>query len=419
VRSFRATGCAPRFRFTPLPGENLWEIRLSAPSEAHPLVAYTTRTSWTLPRKIWRGVSAHVLDSPITVTIRGVSSNAPGKPSGTRGTFTIAPVSATGKLVYWATTSSEVKPDTSKLVGFDVGDEAVTNALLIDQVGDRMLLSAGGRDLRGMYDDPHGVPAGHAQCIGCHVSTPDGEAVAFTDHWPWNDLLASVQEQTVGQRPAYLTAGAELLLNQPWLGMQAFSKAHWKAGDRVLLAVYSPRNQAMGTEPGVGFSDGAPYPSHADRLAWFDLETKATFAADPTQGDVQQQRNRAIEAQRGQAFGFLQLDGETRSVAAPSWSHDGTRVVYTSADVTQDGRLSGNNNEVDLHEVPYGDRKGGKVSPVQGASEPGVAEYYPALSADDSLIAFTRVAKIDSAPMYYRTDGEIFVVPGHGGQPRA
>jgi hypothetical protein len=65
--------------------------------------------------------------------------------------------------------------------------------------------------------------------------------------------------------------------------------------------------------------------------------------------------------------------------------------------------------------VPYGARKGGKVSPVSGAAVAHVAEYYPAFSADDSLIAFTRVAKLDSAPIYYRPDGEVYVVPSAGG----
>jgi hypothetical protein len=280
-----------------------------------------------------------------------------------------------------------VQPNTSKLVGFDVGDEGVIDALTVPQAGDRRVLGAGGRDLRGMYDDPKGVPAGHVQCIGCHVSTPDGSAVAFTDHWPWNSVLASVEEASVGQPPSYLSAGAQRLLNQPWLGMQTFSKAHWAQGDRIMVAAYSPRNAA---QSGVGFSDSVPYPSHGDKLAWFDLETAATFEARPEQGDVQMVINQQIQAELGRSFGLLALTGETRSAAAPSFSHDGTRIVYTSAEATQDGRLS-QGREADLHVVPFNNRQGGAVEPVAGASEPGVAEYYPAFSADDRLIAFTRV----------------------------
>ncbi len=402
----------PRFRFLALTGENLWEIRLSALGQANDLVAYTTDTTWTLPRDIWLALARHGAGADITVTIRGLDAASPKRPSGTRGTFGIAPVEARGKMVYWATTSSEVAPDTSKLVGFDVGDEGVIDALTVPEVGDRGVLAEGGRDLRGTYDDPHGVPAGHVECIGCHVSTPDGAAVAFTDHWPWNGVLASVEASSVGSAPDYLTPGAERLLNQPWLGMQTFSAAHFQPGDRVVVTSYSPRNQGQG---GVGFSDSPPYPSHGDVLAWIDLETQATFSTDQTKGDVQQQLNQEIQAQEGRAFGLLQLQGEMRSAATPSFSHDGTRIVYTSAEATQDGRLSAG-HEADLHIVPYNDRQGGAVQDLQGAAEPGIAEYYPAFSADDSLVAFTRVDHPDGGPLYYRPDGEIYVIPSDGGK---
>jgi hypothetical protein len=406
----------PRFRWAPLPGENLWEVRLKTQNQVNQLVAYTAKTSWSLPREIWKALALDSADNPITVTIRGINTSAGGKPSGTRGDFTIAPTQAGGKLVYWATSSSEVRPDTSKLSGFDVGDEGVIDALTIPQVTVSTILNSGGRELRGKYDDPKGVPPGHVQCIGCHVSTPDGDAVAFTDHWPWDSVMASVEADTVGQPPSYLTPGAALLINQPWLGMQTFSKGHFRAGDRVLVTVYSPRNMGQGAAA-VGFSDGAPYPSKHDGLAWFDLETTATFTpGDPSKGDVQKALNDQVQAVYGQAFGLIALDGETRSAAAPSFSHDGTRIVYTSADTTQDGRLSSNNQEVDIHIVPYNNRLGGAVTPLMGASEPGVAEYYPTFSADDQLVAFNRVAKIDGGAMYYRPDGEIYVVPSKGGK---
>ena len=399
----------PRFRFTPASGENLWEIRLSSPLEQNDLVAYTTATTWVLPREIWSAVGHHVLDQEITVTVRGLNTSAPGKPSGVRGSFVIAPVDARGKLVYWATTSSEVQPNSSKLVGFDVGDESVIDALTVPQAGQRNILAQNGRDLRGKYDDPKGVAAGAVECIGCHVSTPDGDAVAFTDHWPWNGVLASVEAGSVGQRPSYVTPGAERLLNQPWLGMLTFSKAHWGDGDRIVVSAFSPRNAQK-----VGFTDSVPYPSHGDGLLWIDLETMATFDAKPEQGDVQQLINQQISAALGDALGVIALDGETRSAAAPSFSHDGTRIVYTSAEATQDGRLS-SAREADLHVVPWNDRAGGATSPVAGAAEAGVAEYYPSYSADDQLIAFTRVASPDGGPLYYRPDGEVYVIPADGG----
>jgi hypothetical protein len=57
-----------------------------------------------------------------------------------------------------------------------------------------------------------------------------------------------------------------------------------------------------------------------------------------------------------------------------------------------------------------------------GASNPADAEYYPDFSADDALIAFTRVANFkalqtddDSKKIYYRPQAEVVVVPSNGG----
>jgi hypothetical protein len=405
---FPANWLRPRFRFEPAAGQSLFEIRLHAASQKNDLVAYTTRTTWELPGDIWTSLTKNSVNEPITVTIRALASGAAsassdgGKPAGTRGTFTIAPVTASGTLVYWATTSSDVTPTTSKLVGFRVGDEGVVDVLTVNQVQTSNIVAEGGRDLRGQYGDAKGVPAGHVECIGCHVSTPDGLSVGFTDHWPWNDVLASVEPKTTGQMPGYVTAGAQRLLNQPWLGMMTFSGAHFRDGDRIAVSSYAARS---GDE---GFSDS--HSTDKDRLAWFDLETTATI---PWQSGQTDPMNTAIRSASGSAWGFLALDGESRAALTPSFSHDGSRLVYTSAARSQDGRI-GDDSETDIHAVPYADRRGGSVTPVTGAATSGVSEYYPSFSSDDTFIAFNRAAAT-SGKIYYRPDGEVYVVPAAGG----
>jgi len=395
-----------RFRVKPANGENLFEIRIHVKSEANDLVAYTTNTIWSIPKDIWAamGVKGNAIDQPITVTIRGVNVAAPGKPTGGQGTFTIAPVTAGGSMVYWATTSSDVAPNTSKLVGFYVGNETVGDALLIPQAQQTGILHEDGNNLRGMFSNPYGVPPGHVQCVGCHTSTPDGLAVGFTDHWPWNSVFASIEEKTVGAVPAWLSPGAQRLLNQPWMGMMTMTKAHWKDGDRVALVPYSNRNV------GVGFTGS--YGSGNDKLAWFELDTSTSIPW--MQGQVAQ-LNQSIQAAQGTAWGFLNLNGETAGVVSPHWSHDGQNIVYTSATKTQDGRI-GDNAETDIHMVPYNNRMGGQVTSISGASSPGVSEYYPSFSADDKLIAFNR-ANATSGKIYYRPDGEVQVIAATGGSP--
>jgi hypothetical protein len=398
----------PRFRFEPAGSEDLFEIRLHAASQQRDLVAYTTQKVWKLPRGIWEKLTKNSVDEPITVTLRALDTHAPPgrKPSGVRGTFTIAPVTALGTLVYWATVSSDVTPTTSKLVGFRVGDESVVDVLTVQGVQASGLVAEGGRDLRGQYSDAKGVPAGHVQCIGCHVSTPDGQAVGFTDHWPWNDVVSSIEPGSAGAAPPYMTAGAERLLNQPWLGMMTFSTAHWSPGDRIAVTSYSQRS----TSNGEGYSDG--HSRGGDRLAWFDLETQASI---PWQQGQPEPTNTAIAAASGSAWGFLELGGENRAALTPSFSHDGDSIIYTSASNSQDGRI-GDDAETDVHVAPFGDRKGGAVSPVPGAATPGVSEYYPSYSSDDALIAFNR-ATSTAGKIYYRPDAEVYVLAAKGGTP--
>ncbi|HVW24317.1 MAG TPA: hypothetical protein VHC69_03060 [Polyangiaceae bacterium] len=399
---FPANWLRPRFRFQPgRAADDLFEIRMRAPSAAGELVAYTTATTWTLPLDVWKLLAASALDQPITVTIRETSSTAGGRPAGTRGTFQIAPVLAGGTMVYWATTSSDVTPTTNKLAGFRVGDESVVDALTVPEVQTTGLLAEGGRDLR----SGNGVDNGHVECIGCHVSTPDGNAVGFTDHWPWNDVMASIEPTSTGASPPYLTPGAKMLLDQPWLGMMSFSKAHFSTGDRIAITSYQKRGNG-----GVGWNDAAN--QGGDRIAWFDLETSANIPWQQGQPDP---TNAAVQSAEGTAWGFVQMNGETQSAVTPSFSHDGTRIAYTSASATQDGRI-GDNAETDVHIVPFANRAGGTVTALAGASTNGVSEYYPSFSADDRLIAFNR-ASSTSGKIYYRPDAEVNVIDASGGAP--
>ena len=115
---------------------------------------------------------------------------------------------------------------------------------------------------------------------------------------------------------------------------------------------------------------------------------------------------------QGVAWDILPRLGDSRSAAAPNWSHDGTRVVYASTDTgAEDGRMG--KGASDLFVVPYNNKQGGVATPVVGAADSSFEEYYPAFSADDSLIAFNRVRAGET--MYNQPAAEVFVVPAKGG----
>jgi hypothetical protein len=410
---FPANWLRPRFRFT-APGD-LFEIRIGSDVEANEIVAYTKSAEWTLPADVWKGAGPNNSGHALHVTIRAITTASPGTVSGVQGDIEVAPVNAGGSLVFWTVKDSNPGPDSSKLFGFTVGDEGVAEVLAPKTVQFNNVIHEAGQDLRGEYGGGKpGFSAGEVQCMGCHTSTPDGAAVVFTDDWPWDKPIASVETATRGQIPSYLTPGARALLKMPWLGTQSMSPGHWAAGDRKLMASYGQRSQPF---------DGAN--GQRDRLMWIDLETQAQISdaiPDVNTGQRAQARdarNAAITAAKGTAWDVLAMDGETANAVTPNWSHAGDKVAYVSTDQSPDGHPDYKANRADVYTVPYNGGKGGAVTPLAGASDANALEFYPAYSGDDKLIAFTRApAKDGTHPdgPYYNRAGETYVIPAEGGQ---
>ncbi|AUX38227.1 MULTISPECIES: PD40 domain-containing protein [Sorangium] len=380
----------PRFRWTAPEGQDLFEIRVHADREKNDLVVYTTNREWKMPKDMWEKLASHVRNEPITLTIRSVSTSAPGAPLlGTSGPITIAPAPAGGSMVYWAAIGEG--PADAWLAGFGVGEEGVVDALKVEQV------RQGGRRTEngGLRND------GAVRCIGCHTSTPDGESVIFTDHWPWGLAIASVQKDSVGEVPSYVTPGGSEAMSQAWLGAPRMSPAHFSPGDRIVVTSY-------GRDRGTVW-DGQSYSAMPNaRLAWFDLESPVpTYPLDANPNLVKEE----MAAAEGTAYGFIAREGDTRGALMPDWSHDGDTIVYVSTDAGKDGRIGAGAG--DLYTVPYNDRQGGAATPLEGAAEPAFNEYYPAFSPDDRLIAFNRTPS--PGEMYYNPASDIYVIPAAGG----
>ncbi len=344
----------PRFTLVPAPGENLFEIRLHVDSQVNDLVIYSTTVRWTMDADIWRNLSKHIGNDPIEVTVRGATWNGTQltvpPAMGTTGTIRIAPVDATGAIVYWTTSGG------TALKGFVVGSEDVREVLRPAQTS--------------------------ALCIGCHSSTPDGKFVGFSaSESDWSGEPSRVDMRAVdgtAAQPPFLTATASALLTRQRQQAPVFSKAHWSAGDRVALNMFEV--------------------SGVTNIAWTDLE--------------------ATSNTQGVGWGLLARSGDTRNAAAASWSHDGKTIAYVSTTVISSGVA---NSAGDIYTVPYNDRQGGAATPLPGASSPAFNEFYPSWSADDALLAFSRVPDTGNSTSgwtsYNNPQSEVFVIPPAGGQP--
>lgn len=385
------------------------------------LTGYGGPGGWRMPDAQWKWLGARANTTPITVTAKVRAHNGAGFTE-TTSTFLVAPVSAGGAMVYWASNASKDHVDSSKLVGFAVGEEGTVDALLTAQVAETDLREQGylpRNNAATEYKDDGGTTNGKATCIGCHTSTPDGSAVSFNTGYPWNGVVASVEQATVGQRPSYVTGMGARLLNTPFIGTTTFSKASWDSGKRFAVATLTP----WAATPYEYAYDPRNLTTAAD-LIWVDLAAPGDGVwADQAAADT------GFVAQEGTGWGKLARTGDTRAAATPNWSPDGLTVAYTSAERVAGSHIGGiktagvpkqpdliltETTETDIYTVPFSDGNGGAARPLSGAATAGVAEYYPDYSADGKFIAFNR-APSTAGYIYYRADADVHIIPSAGG----
>lgn len=345
-----------RFRFVPANGENLFEIRLHTASIDHDLVAYTTSTTWIVPKQIWDAMNATLVDQPIEFRVRAAQWNGSaliGQPTiSAMGTFRIAPVEAAGTIVYW---TSGTTGDTSAFKGFTMGDESVHDVMGPSAVG------------------------GGVMCVGCHTSTPDGKYVAFSANPTAQDGRGAHVDMrsldgTVTQ-PPFLTQSAQTLIARaPNQQAPFYSKAHWANGDHMMLSMFPVNN----------------VPS----IIWTNLEATSTA--------------------QGTGWGVVARTGDPGQAGAGTWSHDGQTIAYASASVVTSG-MNLDNGHGDVYTVPYNGGAGGAATKLTGASDASYSESYPAFSSDDALIAFVRVPALENP--YDNAKEEVLLVPRAGGTP--
>ena len=401
----------------------VFQITIHADREANDLVAYTKKDTWLLPVEAWdnknqsspQGLTYNVLDEDITVTVR--ASTGSGAPTESKTKFRIAPVKAGGSMVFWA--AAAVKGENG-LYGFSPGDEGIVSVLKPADVKDPIIGADG--TAKQPSDWPAALaPTGHVACLGCHSSAPGGAAVATTDRWPWNVAVSNITAGSAGTTPDYVTPMGKLLRQMSWQGATTFSNADWATRKRYITS-FGKRTIDMAQPWVFGCPGGECSYTGLDDLIWVDLAAAGDAPVDNNDNAY----FKAFITQQNTGWGIIPRTGDPRGAVTPDWSHDGTTVAYTSTDSTTDGRVGHGANSktpltaVDIYTVPFNSGMGGAAKPVAGASDPAHAEYYPDFSGDDQLIAFTRVDNFKSLAtqdqeMYYRPQGEVWVVPAAGG----
>jgi hypothetical protein len=159
-------------------------------------------------------------------------------------------------------------------------------------------------------------------------------------------------------------------------------------------------------------------------LAWFDLESAAA-------GDINMGWGPSL---RGTAWNWIYAPQTGLYAAAPSWSKDGTKVLFTMTDKVKSGRLATSGN-AHLYTVPYSKTAPQAATPLPGdGSAAGKAQYYGVFSGDDKMIAYNELdatvaasthPPLDSMDTGQQLDGmyaqpktELYVIQSSGGTKR-
>jgi hypothetical protein len=385
----------PRFRVIPAPGQNLFEIDLHTQRQANDYVIYTTSKTWTMPKTVWDTLRGDSWGDEVSVSIRGVDTTGSQPPTSSTSSFTIAPASAGGTMVYWAATGDQ--NGMSWLEGFAPGDEGVATTLEVSQVQAKLYRDQSGNVQSG------GAP----QCIGCHAAVPDGNSVSFADFWPWPGSSARVDPGSTGLIPSWLTPGGAQALSMPWLGIATFSRSDW-SNEQLAITSFGCGAPTAGNQQTYPWSGATCSDQPNSALAWIDLGASIAVS----EAGSGSQLGQALMGDLGTSWGILARTGDSRGAEFPNWSHGGSTVVYVSTNAGKDGRLA--SGEADLYTIPFAARAGGAATPVQGASDPKADEYYPSFSEDDQFLAFDRSTTDGPNGMYYNPQSEVYVVPSGG-----
>lgn len=232
------------------------------------------------------------------------------------------------------------------------------------------------------------VPTPGGICTGCHSISPDGTTMAVSHMVgaSFGSMSMSLVGAKTGAVPTWLHADAAKVLASSFTISAAFSEKYFTATDKRLV-VPSTAGAGLG---GVS-------------LLAVDL-LKGTSNKLVAGGDLGQQ-------------------------AFPTWSKQGTYVVYASASDVGQG-FSGSQATA-LYRVPFNDGNGGQAAVIAGADEPGIFHYYPALSQDGQWIIYNRAdpagpacpssggggpSSGGGATTYDNCNAELWAVPIGGGK---
>ncbi len=237
---------------------------------------------------------------------------------------------------------------------------------------------------------PVTVATGAGMCAGCHSVSPDGSTVAVS-HMMGSGMTS--MSMTLVNAKTGVTPG--------WLNPKA---ATTLASSFTIAAAFSP----------AYFSDA---------VKWLVVPTSNSPGMMPAPAKLM-----AVDLLGGKAK-VLVKGGDLGQQAFPTWSPDGSTVVYASAKDVGNGFSA--SQPTKLYAVPFNGGEGDVAGPLSGADDDNVFQYYPAFTIDGQYVAYNRVdlnapacpASAGGGPSsggegtYDNCNAELWILPASGGAP--
>jgi Flp pilus assembly protein TadD len=340
--------------------------------------------SWTPDAETWAAIKKHSIERPATLTITGLQDGNPDH-AVSRGRVTIQtskdPVGAPifyrdVPLMPTELEKGVIKPIIPSAVPF-----IAWRLRYVGEPRSRLLLE----------DLP--------TCANCHSFSSDGKILGMDVDGPQND---KGMYAIVSITPRISIRDQDVF---SWNNFPAKPPGHRTIG---FMAQVSPDGQYAVTTLNedmyvVNFKDyrflQVFYPTRGI-LVWYHRAT----------GQM-----RALPGADNPSF--VQTDG--------FWSPDGKSLVFARAvakDPYPEGRklaeYANDPNEVpiqyDLYRIPFNGGKGGRPTPIAGASKNGMSNTFPKVSPDGRWIVFVQCRN----GQLMRPDGQLTIVPAEGGQAR-
>ena len=377
------------------PEHRMWRIRLSFRKKSNDAVVLTKENRWTPSQDAWARIKKASLETPALLEVCGVKS-------------------------------ADAAPEVCAHIQFMTSKDAVGVPIFYRAVPNPMPGPSGFGKIKwklgwvSSYDPPIVVMQNQSRCFNCHAASFNGKVFGFefnhrifgdkpadrggyvvfkdpgkkvvwheSDYFNWNSVLPAAERQTTSGTMSAISPDGRFIVSGFRLDDIAFfsplkDQIGYDVTTRGSLAYYSFKDKSVRELPGA---DDGRYMRIAS--AWSPDGEFIFFSREPLtpQPQIKEWRRMAKDPQIQAAqskMGWKDLD-----------------KTYPQL--------------YDIYRIPFNNGRGGRETPVEGASRNGQSNYFPKISPDGKWMVFTQSA---SGMLMMRADSELWIVPANGGTAR-